>query len=294
MRLTVCTAVWNAVRSVGLEALERCLRSVAVIPCAHEHLVYDGGSEDGTVELLARLAAEIPTLRFVSERDGGIYEALNKGVRDAKGDWFYVLGADDLVSQPETLVRHLDAADAEAAQVSISPVETDDGWRPLFRAKIYGLSSGMVYPHQGALIRTELVRRLGGYDPRYRVVGDYKLHLTAHLAGARTRVAWEPFAHYALAGVSADIGRLRTESAQAAAEAFALTPCEAELFKARGNLPWRVVRATLKSPVAFTRRVGCRLFADFIWHKSRVGGVSCRYLLGFPVWSHSRKGRDKS
>lgn len=288
MKLTVCTAVWNAVEALGPEAITRCVRSVASIPCEHEHLVFDGGSTDGTVAILSRLADEIPSLSVVSERDKGIYDALNKGVCAARGEWFYVLGADDFISHPDVLVKHLSSAEEDKADLSISPVETSDGWRPLKRRKIYALSSGMVYPHQGAVIRTRLLRQLGGYDTRYRIAGDYKVHLSAHLAGAKARVAWEPFAEYALAGVSADFGRVRAESAQAAAEAFGLDARESARFLSRGQLPWRVVVKTLSSPAAFTRRVGRGLLMNWIYHKRRTSEASVRYLFGFPIGSHRR------
>ena len=60
-------------------------------------------STDGTVELLRELEAKTPGLRVVSEPDTGLYNALNKGVRDAQGEWFYVLGCDDYIIHPQLL-----------------------------------------------------------------------------------------------------------------------------------------------------------------------------------------------
>lgn len=291
MRLTVCTAIRNALSSGNSEEVERCIRSVAAIPCEHEHLVFDGGSTDGTVELLRRLSAEIQTLRFVSESDEGIYDALNKGVCAAKGIWFYVLGADDYILSPEVLVHHMNLAEMESAEVLISPVETCDGLIPKLRSKIYRFSRGMAYPHQGVLIRTALARKLGGYDASCRIAGDYKLHLAAHVKSAQTCVAWKAFAYYSVSGVSSNTELARAESRRMACEVLDLSTAEAERYKTTGNIPWRIVFCLLKSSSAFTRRFGISLICEFLWHKWRTEGMSVRCLMGMPICRHLRKGQ---
>lgn len=92
MKLTCVTATFNCIKAGNRERLIRCVESVAKLKTEHEHLIYDGVSTDGTVELLRELEAKIPNLKVVSEPDTGIYNALNKGVRDAKGGMVLCVG----------------------------------------------------------------------------------------------------------------------------------------------------------------------------------------------------------
>ena len=103
MNLTCVTAVYNAIASGNRERLIRCVESVSKLKIEHEHLIYDGASTDGTVELLRGLKQRNDRLSVVSELDKGIYNALNKGVRAANGTWVLILGCDDYLDKPEVL-----------------------------------------------------------------------------------------------------------------------------------------------------------------------------------------------
>ena len=84
MRISVVTAVLNRVATVGT-----ALDSVAAQDHPDvEHVVQDGGSADGTLELLARRAElqQSPPIALTSERDGGIYDALNRGITRSAGE----------------------------------------------------------------------------------------------------------------------------------------------------------------------------------------------------------------
>ncbi|MCZ7592848.1 MAG: glycosyltransferase [Kiritimatiellae bacterium] len=87
--ISIITVTRNAARD-----LPGCLDSVAAqTDVPYEHWVVDGGSTDGTLELLA--SRNDPRIRWISEPDRGIYDAMNKAVRLARGQWIYFLGSDD-------------------------------------------------------------------------------------------------------------------------------------------------------------------------------------------------------
>lgn len=212
--VTVVTATRNAVQGGRIASLERCIRSVAAIGTRHEHLIYDGASTDGTVERLMKWQDEVPGLKVVSEPDTGIYNALNKGVRDARGDYFYVIGDDDFIFEPEGFDGAVVRVSNGGYDMGISPVERDDG-------RIFGVSPRimlwrMAYPHQGVIVRTELVRRLNGFDESYRSSGDFDLHLRLHLKGANYIILKDPYAVYSTSGTSSmNVGRARAEGPRA-------------------------------------------------------------------------------
>jgi glycosyltransferase involved in cell wall biosynthesis len=90
--LTIITVVRN-----GAATLEACIQSVIAHNAPRvEYVVIDGGSTDGTVDLLLRYHDQIAF--WSSEPDAGIYDAMNKGVRRATGDWILFLGSDDTLA----------------------------------------------------------------------------------------------------------------------------------------------------------------------------------------------------
>src|SRR5437870_2470635 len=80
--------------------MQRCLDSVHRESSAIdlEHIVVDGGSTDGTVEVLRNFSAEHSWCRFISESDDGPYEAINKGFEMARGHYLLYLSADDMLA----------------------------------------------------------------------------------------------------------------------------------------------------------------------------------------------------
>lgn len=72
----------------------------------YEHLVIDGNSTDATPEILARYAVEMPQLKWISEPDKGLYDAMNKGIKRATGEFIWFLNCGDHLHAPDTL-EHL-------------------------------------------------------------------------------------------------------------------------------------------------------------------------------------------
>lgn len=98
--ISIITPVLNRVKY-----LEACIQSVLhqTYPSI-EHVFVDGGSSDGTLDVLVRYQAKYPNkIRYISEPDGGAGEAWNKGLRMAKGEIFGWLGSDDMLCQPDAV-----------------------------------------------------------------------------------------------------------------------------------------------------------------------------------------------
>ena len=252
MKLTCVTATFNCIKAGNRERLIRCVESVAKLKTEHEHLIYDGASTDGTVELLRELEAKTPGLKVVSEPDTGLYNALNKGVRDAKGEWFYVLGADDYIENPEVMDAIIEDEGVET-QLIITPVATEkpDGTKGPVRfgdiRELEWFLNHCVCNHQGELMKTFLVRDLGnevgysGFDERYRISADTDMLLRAHLKAVPIHYVFNSFACFHLGGLAdSNVEIFKKEDLDSFSRALSLDERQTAYYAKRKYLPLRV------------------------------------------------------
>lgn len=173
-RVSIITAVYNAAPT-----LEECLLSVRSQSYREvEHIVIDGGSKDGSVEILQRHSSRLAY--WISEPDSGVYDAWNKGLSVATGEWIAFLGAEDVLL-PDALSKYLDVCRGTDAQYVSSFVRYI---RPGLRDKVIGrpwswpaFQRKMTTAHVGSLHRFDLFEKYGNYDIGYQIAGDYELLL---------------------------------------------------------------------------------------------------------------------
>lgn len=264
MKLTCVTATFNVLAAGNRERLVRCVESVARIGVGHEHLVFDGASTDGTAELLRELAAKHPDLKIVSEPDTGLYNALNKGVRAARGGWFYVLGCDDEVSDPAELVRALEDGERAGADIVSSPVRPSTDPDGIYPCYLNHLFSTMPLRHQGMLMRTDFLRRLGGFDERYRIAADFDMVLKAMQAAARIRHRRGMFAVFGMDGISSSASDCHAEDARVIRAHWGLEDAEVRALMMRNRLPLRVILKSIVHASPDIRRAARYQAARFV------------------------------
>lgn len=178
--ISVVIAVYN-----GEATLQQCLDSVMQQTYARiELIVIDGGSKDGTVDLIKANAQRISY--WISEPDRGIYNAWNKALAQARGDWICFLGADDylwnaqvleLIAEKLVLVPQ----DIRVAYAQIMLLNNDDeelfavgeAWENVKNR----FKQAMSLPHQGVMHRRSLFEKHGNFDESFRICGDYELLL---------------------------------------------------------------------------------------------------------------------
>lgn len=202
-----------------------------------EWIVVDGGSTDGTVDLLRNLEPGFG-FRWISEPDFGIYHALNKGLAMAGGDYYLVIGADDEL-EPRAIgcygraVAGHEQAGGERPDIVSAPVWID-GALISPRAGLSWLRSGppMVSAHSvGTLIRRDLHQSLGFYSRKFPIAADTHFLLKAAVSGCRFLHISEPVGRFGRDGVSGidTLGAL-TESLRANIEVRGLLPLQLALF----------------------------------------------------------------
>ena len=148
-----------------------------------EHVVVDGASTDGTVEVLERLAA--PGTHVVSEPDTGIYDALNKGLARARGDVVGLLHSDDVFAHErvvELVLERFEDPAVDAVYGDMAVVSSTDVARTM-RHWVAGaqtpssLRRGWMPPHPTLFFRRSLVAAHGDFDTSFRIAADYDLIL---------------------------------------------------------------------------------------------------------------------
>lgn len=182
MKVSVVVGVKN-----GAASLQRCLDSVAAQSLAgRETIVIDGASTDGTVELLRENERAGKITRFLSEPDRGLYQAWNKALPLARGEWLCFLGCDDVFHDAGAL-EALVAGTAQAAGRArvvygrinlVTPkgvvAETFGTAWPQARARFL---AGIMIPHPGTLHHRSLFAERGRFDESFRIAGDYEMLL---------------------------------------------------------------------------------------------------------------------
>lgn len=166
--------------------IERTLRSVRDCPYPElEYVVADGGSRDGTLEILGRYEGAITSL--VSERDGGISDAFNKGIARATGEWVGLVNADDFLI-PEAPARVVDVAsrhpDADVIYGDALIIEGDRTSRMPSCPDLTGIAIDFPMAHCATWVRREAYERFGGYSEGFRYAMDYEWVYRAHRQGA--------------------------------------------------------------------------------------------------------------
>jgi glycosyltransferase involved in cell wall biosynthesis len=175
--VTVITAVFN-----GVSTIEGCLESVLRQDYPRiEHIIIDGGSTDGTVEILRKYEARIAL--WISEPDRGVYDAWNKALKLAHGEWISFLGADDMFL-PGAVREYMDLAEKNPNSNFLSSraqLNHPSGYSPQFGDPWTWPRAAKAMPsvHVGSMHRRNLFVQHGEFDPTFRIAGDYEFLLRA-------------------------------------------------------------------------------------------------------------------
>lgn len=185
--------------------IQACLESLASQTCADfEVVIQDGLSTDDTLPIIESFRARHSRLdvRVRQEQDAGVYDAMNKALAQARGEWVLFLGSDDRLFATDTLlVLSRELADAD-------DVVYGDVFSPRFNGRYAGRFSvdrirTANICHQSILLRRRLFDTLGGFDLRFRLWADWEHNMRWFLSpDVRARYIDTVIAHYADGGLS--------------------------------------------------------------------------------------------
>lgn len=206
MKVTLITVCFNSAATLST-AIDSVLSQKGV---DIEYIIVDGGSTDGTVDIIKEYSTRSTRLTFkwISEKDSGMYDAINKGIKMATGDVVGILNADDILASDDTLahiVAHFEERQTvenrsdlistvsnnkciDALYADIRFVREGETVAALREAKTARYCSAKrwrpwmfrfaaMVPHPSFYVRRECFEKLGGYSLDYRICADFELEL---------------------------------------------------------------------------------------------------------------------
>jgi len=156
-----------------------------------EHIIVDGGSADGSEKDINNYASLSPyPVKWVSEPDSGIYNAMNKGIRMASGEYIQILNSGDRLAEDDVIERMLSEVDIIKEHENTKPeivygnmVRVDKDGKPKAKSGRVEYSLRQFYSstlnHDCAFIRRDLFDKYGLYDEKLKIVSDWKWYLKA-------------------------------------------------------------------------------------------------------------------
>lgn len=202
--VSVITAVWNAE-----SLIEQTIRSIAAQTYPHiEMIVVDGVSKDGTLDIVRRYHPQVVT-RYVSEPDRGFYDAMDKGVQMATGDYVCFINAGDEFYEPDTLAKIFDHEGPYADVYYGDTMLTNDKFEEIGLRRHKPLPEhltwksfrwGSVVCHQSIFVRRTLAPR---YDLTFPRSGDIEWSIRALKASKTVVNTHTIISKYLVGGLSA-------------------------------------------------------------------------------------------
>lgn len=178
----------------------------------YEYIIIDGGSTDGSVEIIKEFADKI--IFWISESDNGIYDAMNKGILKAKGEWIGIINSGDWYERGAFEIIN-------GAIITYPNIQIIHGclrvWKNEQIFKIQGVQSsflpqGMI-EHPTCFVKRDVYQELGVFSLTYKVSSDYEFMVRAYTKNKRFHFIDKILANYTLGGISctSPLGSIETE-----------------------------------------------------------------------------------
>jgi len=177
--ITVITITYNIISSDRERYFRQCVESVHNQNYGNiEHIIIDGASKDGSLKLFEEYKNK-GWLTYYSEPDKGVYDAMNKGIKKAKGEILGFLNSDDFYNDKSAIALSAEAIESSKADYSYADTQGIDHNNgklvDVWHGNINLIPFGLHYCHQSMFVKTKVLRELKGFDTSYKVSADSDL-----------------------------------------------------------------------------------------------------------------------
>lgn len=195
MKLSIVTATYNSEKTVR-DTIESVLSQTYL---DYEYLVVDGGSKDSTLDILREYEPKFKgRMHWKSERDKGIYDAMNKGFQKATGDVLMLINSDDLFARPDALElvvkefeAHPEADGVYADLYYVSQNNIDNIVRVWKTGEQKPMKRGWLPAHPTFYVKRECYEKYGYFNLNYPLAADFELMLR-FVEGHNIKLAYLP------------------------------------------------------------------------------------------------------
>ena len=245
-RVTIVTVVLNLLQNNREDMFRRCVQSIRQQTYPHiEHIVIDGASTDGTVELLQSMG-----LTFFSEKDTGIYDAMNKGILKATGQYIAFMNSDDYYASPTavaSMVQKMVETNADGAY-GRAYIVGRPGKKDLLKSYWIGQAFyRMPVCHQAFFCTVASLKEQGLFDTSFRIAGDYNSIYKMVMNGKLIVPVQEKIACFVLGGISTQlIQKSKDESIRVIENNLNIPLSVAQTIAQNKYVPFRLYRQLRK------------------------------------------------
>ena len=199
MKVSIIIATYNSGNTLRAALQSVIQQSLQEWEC----IVVDGASRDNTIEIVEEFEANDSRFRHISEPDKGVFDALNKGVKMANGEWIYVLGSDDKLHPDAFKIVMKEKEEDAVVLYGDAIADYGDGKQRTIRTKpLFYMRYNMITSHQAMIVKREAMEKIGEFDLRYKLCADFDLFQKMYLRGVKFQYVKTPIAFYAMGGLS--------------------------------------------------------------------------------------------
>ncbi|BAZ42356.1 family 2 glycosyl transferase [Calothrix sp. NIES-4101] len=203
MKISIITPVYNAEKT-----LEQTIWSVInqKINSDIEYIIIDGGSQDKTLEIISQYSHHINLL--ISEKDKGIYDAMNKGINLATGDVIGIINSDDWYNESALSVVEKVFLNHPEVSIVYSPVKNyvNGQYISTFQpGALENLAMKFTIGHPSCFVKKKIYEQVGLFDLTYTMAADYNFISQAYISGVKFYYVDTPLASFSLNGKSGQL-----------------------------------------------------------------------------------------
>lgn len=198
-KVSIITVSYNSVKTI-----EQTIQSVLAQTYKNiEYIIIDGASTDGTQQIIEKYKDYLGY--YISEKDEGLYYAMNKGIQKATGEIIGIINSDDWYAENavETVLSCMGKSAAEVVYGKIVHVSKADKRTVSKKIDIENFWYNMAVPHPSVFVRKCIYDRLGKFDTEYSIAADYELMLRFYSEGVKFEYADVVIAYHREGGISA-------------------------------------------------------------------------------------------
>ena len=199
-KVSIITVVYN-----GVKTIEQTIKSVLSQTYPNiEYIIVDGMSNDGTKEIVNNYKKNVAC--FISEKDEGIYDAMNKGVKHATGDIIGIINSDDWYAMDavENVIRIFQKEEVDVVYGEMKMIHLGGHMSTVKNGALEDIVYRMVMPHPTAFVKKEVYEKVGLFDQKYKIAADYDLFLRMYLNGITMKEIKQVLAYFRVGGVSTE------------------------------------------------------------------------------------------